>query len=81
MDYFRFFFFVLTVAVFVWCLRYLYRYYKAHRDHNLALARMAQIADAETMQKMKYDPLMHIDSDVPESDIASQIRQSLKSSK
>ena len=50
-PYFRFAFFVLNLAALIWLLRWLYISWKAIRHHKRELARMAQIADAETMER------------------------------
>ena len=74
--YLEFIFFVLALSALIWCLRYLYISFKAIRHHNKELARMAQVADPETMQKLKWKG-----GDIeiePEEDLAHAFRQAIK---
>lgn len=52
--YLEFTLFVLALSALIWCLRYLYISYKAIRHHKRELARMAKVADPETMEKLKW---------------------------
>ena len=51
MEYIKFISITFELVVLIYCLRYSYGYYTAHRDHKKALAKMVRVADAETMQK------------------------------
>ena len=79
MEIIHFAVFVLAISALIWCWRYLYISWKAIIHHKRELARMAQVADPETMEKLKFDPhkydeAVHLDEEV----IAERIRQTLK---
>ena len=76
--YLDFIIFVLALSGFICCVRYLYISIKAIRHHKRELARMAQVADPETMQKLKWKGY-DLDAEA-EEDLAQRFREALKAS-